>query len=117
MKTKVLSLAKILPAALLSIALNIPVVAQARNCHHVYGNQQNNYNFGPSGHDYPNYVTPRNHHKHKHAYKHAYKNRHYARQGYYNQYRYLPPPGRYYGYQDNFSLGIRSGNTRIMIGY
>jgi len=114
MKTRGLSLAKILSAVLLAIALTIPVAAQARNSQHVYGNQQNNYYFGPSGHGYPNYVTPRNHRKHKHFYK----NHRHTRHGYYNQSRYLPPPDRYYyGYQDNFSLGIRSGNTRIMIGY
>jgi hypothetical protein len=115
MKNRCLSPGKILSAVLLAIALTIPVAAQARNSQHVYGNQQNNYYYyGPSGHGYPNYVTSRNHRK-KH--KHFYKNRRHARHEYYNQYRYLPPPSRYYGYQDNFSLGIRSGNTRIMIGY
>jgi hypothetical protein len=113
MKIRELLLAKKFSATLLAIALTIPAAAQARNSQHVYGNQQNNYYFGPSGYGYPNYVIPRNHRKHKHFYN----NRRHAQYGYYNQYRYLPPPGRYYGYQDNFSLGIRSGNTRIMIGY
>jgi hypothetical protein len=113
MKNRYLSPEKILSTVLLAIALTIPVAAQPRNLQHVYGNQQNNYYFGPGGHGYFNYVTPRNHRKHKHFYK----NRRHTRHGYYNQSHYLPPPDRYYGYQDNFSLGIRSGNTRIMIGY
>jgi hypothetical protein len=114
MNAKYLSMTKISSAILFlsAITLMAPLEVQAKNCHHVYGNQQINNYFGPVGRGYQSYIPPRNHIKHKHSYK----NRRPAR-GYYNQHHYRPPYGKYYSHHNNFSLGIRSGNTRIMIGY
>ncbi|HRQ05220.1 MAG TPA: hypothetical protein PK580_04575 [Nitrosomonas halophila] len=114
MKTRTFSSVTILSIILLAITLAMPAAAQARNSQPIYGNQQNNYYFGSAAPGYPGYVTPRDHRRHKQFYK----NRRHARHGYYNPYRYAPPyGGYYYAPRDNFSLGIRSGNARIMIGY
>ncbi len=91
---------------------------EARDRHHVYGNQYNHY------YDDHNRGHRRHHHKHAKHHRHNHHDNYYPqvrRDVYYAPQYYQPPYDGYreiyYGGRNDFFMGLRSGNASIMIGY
>lgn len=105
-------------APLLAIILLFSTNAQADGRNHVYGNQHNHYYGGPDYRYYNDHDRGhRRHHKRAKRHRHNHYNNYYypqvRRDVYYGPQYYQPPRG---GHND-FIMGLRSGNTSIMIGY